>query len=140
MNSRLTPRTGRLGDDRGSITGFVAVVAVALVMVAGMAYDGGNVVATHLDARADAQKAARAGAQQIDQDTLRATGEIVLDPDAATTAALAYLTQAGATGTAEVLGDTITVTVTAIAPMRILPGADRSIVATNSATATGAPP
>ena len=30
-------------DERGSITAFVAVVATALVMVAGMAYDGGQV-------------------------------------------------------------------------------------------------
>ncbi|HWL41527.1 MAG TPA: pilus assembly protein TadG-related protein [Ilumatobacter sp.] len=130
----------RLNGDRGSITAFVAVIAFALVMVAGMAYDGGTVIATHLDARAHAQKAARAGAQQIDQDTLRAADEIALDPDAATAAALTYLTQAGATGTVEITGATITVTVTATAPLRILPGSDRTIVATNSATATGAPP
>jgi len=132
--------TARLRSDRGSVTAFVAVVATALVMVAGMAYDGGNVVATHGDARAHAQKAARAGAQRIDRDTLRETGAIVLDRDAATAAALAYLTEAGATGTAEVTGATITVTVTAVAPMRILPVSDRTISARNSATATGEGP
>ena len=52
-------------DERGSITAFVAVVAAALVMVAGMAYDGGQVIAAHSAARSDAERAARAGAQQI---------------------------------------------------------------------------
>lgn len=132
MSSRAT-------GDRGSVPAFVAVVATALILVAGMAYDGGMVVATHGDARASAQKAARAGAQHIDQDALRATGAIMLDPAAATAAALDYLTAAGATGTATVVGATITVTVTAIASMRILPIEDRTIVSTASATATGEP-
>lgn len=131
--------TGRPTNDGGSVTAFVAVVATALLLVAGMAYDGGMVVATHTDARADAQKAARAGAQQIDHDTLRATGVIALDPDASAAAALAYLTAAGAMGTASVDGATITVTVTAVAPMQILPIEDRTIVSTASATATGEP-
>ena len=48
--------------ERGSITGFVAVVAFALVMVAGMAYDGGQVIHAHNAARNDAEQAARAGA------------------------------------------------------------------------------
>ena len=36
----------RLHDERGSLTAFVAIIAFALVMVAGMAYDGGQIVAT----------------------------------------------------------------------------------------------
>jgi Flp pilus assembly protein TadG len=67
-------------DERGSITAFVAVVATALVLVAGMAYDGGQVIAAHNAARNDAERAARAGAQQIDIDHLRATNEPILDP------------------------------------------------------------
>lgn len=71
-------------DDRGSITAFVAVVATALVLVAGMAYDGGQVIAAHNAARNDAEQAARAGAQQIDLDHLRATGNPRLDPPTTT--------------------------------------------------------
>lgn len=62
-------------DQRGSITAFVAVVATALVLVAGMAYDGGQVITAHNTARNDAARAARAGAQQIDLDHLRLTSE-----------------------------------------------------------------
>lgn len=122
-------------DERGSITAFVAVVATALVLVAGMAYDGGQVIAAHNAARNDAERAARAGAQQIDIDHLRATNEPTLDAAAAEQAAVEFLERSGATGTATVSGASITVTVTAVQPMFILPGADRTIVVTETATA-----
>lgn len=121
--------------ERGSITAFVAVVASALVLVAGMAYDGGQVIAAHNAARNDAERAARAGAQQIDLDHLRATNEPRLDPAAAEAAALEYLERAGATGTATASGTSITVTVTRTQAMRILPGADRTITVSETATA-----
>ena len=128
-------RIVRPRDERGSITAFVAVVATALVLVAGMAYDGGQVIAAHNAARNDAERAARAGAQQIDLDHLRATNEPRLDPVAAEAAAVAYLQRSGATGTATVTDASITVTVTRVQPMRILPGADRTIVVRETATA-----
>lgn len=122
-------------DERGSITAFVAVVATALVMVAGMAYDGGQVIHAHNAARNDAEQAARAGAQEIDLTHLRQTNEPRLDPTAAEAAALEYLAQVGATGTAIVDGADITVTVTRTQPLRILPGADRIITVTETASA-----
>lgn len=123
-------------SDRGSITVFVAVVATALVMVAGMAYDGGQVIADHSQARSYAQKAGRAGAQHVDLDTLRVSGITTLDADAARAAATDYLHQVGVTGTVEIDGATITVTVTLHTPMRILPLDDRTITVTHAATAT----
>lgn len=125
----------RLSDDRGSITAFVAVVAIALVMVAGMAYDGGQVIAAQGDARSQAAKAARAGAQEIDLNTLRSSGDTVLDPRAAETSALAYLADVGATGTVAIDGPNITVTVTVIQPMLILPVPDRTVVAAETVSA-----
>lgn len=125
----------RLTDERGSITAFVAVVATALVMVAGMAYDGGQILATQAAVRNDAAKAARAGAQEIDTDHLRSTGETVLDPGAAEAAALRYLQRTGSTGTVSVNGASITVTAAATQPMRILPISDRRIIVTETATA-----
>lgn len=122
-------------DERGSITAFVAIVATALVLVAGMAYDGGQVIAAHNAARNDAERAARAGAQQIDLDHLRATNEPRLDPVAAEAAAVEYLERTGATGTATVSDASITVTVTRVQPMLILPGADRTIVVQETAAA-----
>ena len=124
-----------LTDERGSITGFVAVIATALVMVAGMAYDGGQVIDAHNAARNDAEQAARAGAQQIDITHLRQTSEPRLDSGEAEAAALDYLARVGATGTASVDGADITVTVTRIQPLHILPGQDRTITVTETASA-----
>ena len=125
--------------ERGSVTAFVAVVATALVMVAGMAYDGGQVIAAQTRARSDAAKAARAGAQEIDITALRADGATVLDPARAEAAALAYLDQVDTTGTVTVDGSEVTVTVTVIQPMHILPVPDRTVVATETATAEDTP-
>lgn len=124
-----------LADERGSITGFVAVIATALVMVAGMAYDGGQVIHAHNAARNDAEQAARAGAQQIDITHLRQTSEPRLDPAKAEAAAVDYLAQVGATGTATVDGADITVTVTRTQQLHILPGQDRTITVTETASA-----
>lgn len=126
---------GRVGDETGSISAFVAVVAFALVMVAGMAYDGGQVISAHKAARNDAEQAARAGAQEIDLTHLRKTNEPRLDTAKAESAALDYLAQSGATGTVAVADASVTVTVTRVQPLRILPGADRTIIVTETATA-----
>lgn len=131
--------TGRHDDDRGTITAFVAVVGLALVMVAGMAYDGGQVIAAQATARSDAAKAARAGAQEIDIAHLRATGEAILDPARAEAAALGYLEQANTPGTVTVGGASITVTVSITQPMRILPVPDHTVVVTETATAVDEP-
>ena len=125
----------RWNDERGSITAFVAIIATALVMVAGMAYDGGQVIHAHNAARNDAEQAARAGAQRIDLDHLRQTNEPRLDATEAEAAAIDYLALVGATGTAVVDGADITVTVTRTQPLRILPGADRIITVTETAAA-----
>ena len=122
-------------DERGSITAFVAIVATALVMVAGMAYDGGQILTAQARANSDAVKAARAGAQQIDTTHLRLTGETRLDPVAAEDAALAFLDRAGAEGDVVVDGPSITITVTRTQPMLILPMEDRIIVTSGTATA-----
>lgn len=127
--------TRRCNDESGSITAFVAVIATALVMVAGMAYDGGQVMSAHNAARNDAAQAARAGAQQIDLTHLRETNEPRLDPAKAESAAQAYLAQSGATGTVAVSDASVSVTVTRVQALRILPGADRTIVVTETATA-----
>ena len=125
----------RWNDERGSITAFVAVVATALVMVAGMAYDGGQVIHAHNAARNDAEQAARAGAQEIDLNHLRVTNEPRLDAAKAEAAAMDYLSRSGATGTVAVTDASVTVTVTRTQPLRILPGADRTITVTETATA-----
>jgi Flp pilus assembly protein TadG len=122
--------------DRGSVAPFMAVVAIALVLVAGLVYDGGRIVAAQATARDVASSAARAGAQQVDLQRLRSDGAPVLAPDRATDAARAVLDAAGIEG--EVVVDAATVTVTAAVrqPMLILPLEDRTVRATDTATAT----
>lgn len=119
----------------GSVSAFVAVVAVGLIMVSGMAYDGGQIVAAQATARDLAASAARAGAQEVDLDRLRSTGDAILDPDRATAAVQAFLAQAGFSGTTRVAASSITVTVTVRQPMRILPVPDRMVTATDTASA-----
>lgn len=124
-----------LTDERGSITGFVAVIATALVMVAGMAYDGGQ-DHPRPQRRPQRRRTSRPRRrEQIDITHLRQTSEPRLDPAEAQAAALDYLTQVGATGTASVAGADITVTVTRSQPLHILPGQDRTITVTETASA-----
>lgn len=129
----------RRDPERGSITAFVAVVAVALVLVAGMAYDGGEIIAAQARARGAANAAARAGAQEIDITRLRSTGDAVLDPAAAVAAAEGYLEQSDVAGQAVVEGADITVTVSVRQTLRILPGPDRTVVVSETATAVTGP-
>lgn len=128
----------RRGGERGSVSPFIAVIAVALVMVSGMAYDGGEVLAAQARARDLAANAARAGAQEVDLDELRATGRARLHPDRAAQAANVFLAEAGVVGDVQVVGGRITVTVRFAQPMRILPLPDRAIVATESVDAVAA--
>jgi Flp pilus assembly protein TadG len=123
-------------DESGSVSAFVAVIAVGLVMVAGLVYDGGQVLAAQATARDLAANAARAGAQELDLDALRADGIAVLDPDRAATAAQGFLLATGAEGDVAVSGPDITVTVRVTARMRILPVPDRTVEASDRATAT----
>lgn len=108
-------------------------------MVAGLAYDGGQIVTAQATARDLAANAARAGAQEVDLDELRATGRAALDIDAATQAAEDYLTRTGHQGTVTVNGPSITVSAHVVQPMLILPLPDRTVTATDTATAQTGP-
>jgi Flp pilus assembly protein TadG len=123
-----------LRDEEGTVSVFVAVLAVALVAVAGLAYDGGQIIAATAHARDVAGAAARAGAQQAAPAEVHA-GRTGLDPAAAHAAAAGFLDTAGATGTVTVDGPHIRVSVTLTQPMRILPVGDRTITVTATSTA-----
>lgn len=123
-------------SEHGSISAFMAIIAVALIMVIGLVYDGGQVLATQASAGDLASNAARAGAQEIDLDALRATGTVRLHPERAAATAEAFLAAREASGSASVSGADITVTVTAHAEMRILPLPARTVRVSNTATAT----
>lgn len=127
----------RFADDRGAVTVFIAVLAVGMIFAAGLAVDGGRKLNGLSEARDLADNAARVGAQQVDRDVYRVSGTPTLDVDAAIGAANAYLLSTGNSGTATVVGDTITVTVVLNISTKILPG-PISVSATESATAQAA--
>lgn len=97
--------------ERGQVIAFFVVFVSALLLMAGLVVDGGRGLSAHLRATDEAQAAARAGAEQIDIDTYRATGALVLDSRSAVAAAQAYLSATGDTGSVSVQGNTVQVTV-----------------------------
>ena len=120
------------------VTAFVVIFTVALIVMAGLVLDGGLALAAKVQAIDDAQAAARAGAQALDLPLYRSTGQITLDPAEATADAERYLADAGHTGTVEVNGEQVTVTVTISQPTQILSlaGIDHlTVTGTGTATA-----
>ena len=98
-------------SEQGSVSVFIVGVATALLMVAGLVHDGGRIVAARQEAFAVADNAARAGAQAVDIDALRATGTARLDAPAAQAAADAYLDRVGHSGAVVVTDDRVEVVV-----------------------------
>jgi hypothetical protein len=121
-------------DDRGSITVFAAVCAMALLAIIGVAVDGGGKMRATERADHLAGEAARAGGQAIDPAQAITGQAIRVDPHTAQAAAHAYLRAAGATGTVAVSGDgtTLTVTVNGTYQTRFLP-----VAGINSLPVTG---
>jgi Putative Flp pilus-assembly TadE/G-like len=107
-------------DEEGMVTAFVVVFTFALLLLAGLVIDGGLTLAARVQAINEAQAAARAGAQAINIPLFRSTGQIVLDPAQANQAAESYLAATGHTGTVQVNGDDVDVTVSITQPMQIL--------------------
>ena len=124
-----------LVDEDGTISAFVAVLTVALLAVAGLAYDGGQIIRATAEARDLASAAARAGTQQLATDQVHA-GRAGLDPAAAEHAATAHLAATGTSGTVAVTDTDVSVTVTVTQPLRILPLPDRQITVTAISTTT----
>jgi Flp pilus assembly protein TadG len=103
----------------GSLTAFVAVLALALFALVGLVVDAGRAVSARELALEQAQQAARAGAGELSLDDLR-SGQITLDQPAAIEAADAYLASVGQVGTASVTDQTVTVHIDASEPTVIL--------------------
>jgi Flp pilus assembly protein TadG len=125
-------------DEHGQVTALWAVLSLALFVLGGLVYDGGQILTARRDANNLARQAARAGAQELDENAIRA-GTPTLDPAAAEIAARGHLAQhgRGATPTAiTVNAATVTVTVTRTQPTPLLAvvGIDeRTVTATASA-------
>ena len=123
-------------DERGSVTAMWAILALALLVLGGLVYDGGRVLTARRDANNLARQAARAGAQQVDEDTIR-LGVPALNVTEAEAAARAFLARRDLTPVAvEVRDSTVTVTVELVQPTPLLALVgidDRTVTATASA-------
>ncbi|MGN9836779.1 flp pilus-assembly TadE/G-like family protein [Nonomuraea sp. H19] len=62
-------------SERGSMSVFTVLFSVVAFLLAGLLVDGGGAINARLRAADVAEQAARAGADQIDVDHLRATGQ-----------------------------------------------------------------
>jgi Flp pilus assembly protein TadG len=87
---------------------------ISLLVTAGLVIDGGRAMAGRQRAANTAEQAARLGADQLDQDGLRAGSGTPVNAAAAQTAARAFVSAAGPnmTGSVTVTGDTVSVHVT----------------------------
>lgn len=125
--------TARLLDERGSVSTFLAVIFLALLMAAGLVADGGRKTLALREASHLADNAARAGAQAVDIDILRATGELRIEPSTATSRAVEYLAATGHQGEISVAGNTVTVTVSLTVDPALLPVGPMTVTATETA-------
>jgi len=107
-------------DERGSVTVFVVMMTVALLMMAGLVFDGGRIIAGRREADAVAAAAARAGAQGLDETGLRQTSNAPILESDASARVQRHLATTGFTGTTSVNGDSVTVRVHRMQDLQIL--------------------
>jgi Flp pilus assembly protein TadG len=125
--------------DAGAVALTLALFMVALLAMAGLVIDGGASLAARAQAHDLADQAARAGADALSPQSLRAQTpqELRIDPDAARTAALSFLRAADATGTITIGQHDVSVTAHVQRQAVILSAFglhDMSATATSSAT------
>lgn len=122
MNTPRTPRLAADANERGTITVFTAIVVAALLLMVGLALDGGQKIRAARQADAIAAEAARAGGQAIKVPDAVQGQQPVIDPQAAVRASKAFLRTAGVTGSVQITGPSqLTVRVTIHRPTLLLP-------------------
>ena len=105
---------------RGQITVVFVVLAVVLVMLGGLAFDGAQILNARREASTLALEAARAGAQAISTESIyRDTANVLVDPSEARIAASEYLGQHN-DWSISVRGGTVSATVWLTQPLHIL--------------------
>lgn len=104
-------------EDEGSITAFVVVLAMTFIACAGLAIDGGRLIATKIELGDQAENAARVGAQEVA--SLR-SGTLQLDERRAVHAAEGFLTSEGLEGEVFIQNNEVTVIVSRVVPMTLL--------------------
>ncbi len=122
--------------ERGSISVWMALASLVMMMLVGLAVDLGGQVHAQQQAHDLAAQAARAGAQQVQAGPAVEGREVRIDSRAARLAARDYLDAAGVDGTVRIVGgDTIRVTVTAEYEPRFLSFLGQRLQVTGDASA-----
>jgi Flp pilus assembly protein TadG len=111
--------THRTAADAGRVHLLVAVLTLAVLAVAGASIDGGLALAAKTRAYSQAADAARTGAAQINLPHYRQTGQAIIDPAAAHTAAHQRLAQTGTTGRVTATTTQVAVTVEHTQPTQL---------------------
>lgn len=120
MTGRLRSRLRRRGE-RGAATAFIVGMAVTLLACAGLVVDGGSALNARMKLADDAEQAARAGAQELDQGALRDSGVVRVDVTAAQQRAVAFMTARGYTvERVLVQGDSVTVAASDVVDAQLL--------------------
>lgn len=115
----------------GTTTVFFLVLVPAMVMMAGLALDGGRILSARRDALDIAQNAALAGVQGVNVSEVHGGG-VHLDPGTVAVKVNGYLAAQGAAGSFTMTGQTVTVVVTETVSMELL-----GAVGVGSKTVTG---
>lgn len=109
LRHRLRPQD----RDAGSVTVFVAVTMLGLLVLCGLVVDGGAKLRATQRADRIAAEAARAAGQAVDPTALVA-GDVTVDRAAAVESAQEYLAAAGVTGTVALSPDGTAIDVDAV--------------------------
>lgn len=104
MTSHRRPRV-QWGDETGSVSVFVAITAIGLMILAGLIADGGAKLRATQRAESIAAEAARAGGQAIDTRAIAYGQDLSIDVEQAARAAQTYLASVGVDGTVNVSDD-----------------------------------
>ena len=107
----------RLHGDSGSITAFVVMLAMTFVACAGLAVDGGRMVAAKVQLADEAENAARAGTQEI---TALRTGDPKVNPENAISAVQDFMNRHHIRGQVIATSIEVTVTTSRVVPMTLL--------------------
>jgi Flp pilus assembly protein TadG len=106
-----------LKNESGSITAFVVMLTMTFVACAGLAVDGGRMVAAKVQLADQAENAARAGTQEI---TALRTGDLEVDIDRAIYTAQDFMTHHEIHGQVVATASEVTVTTSRIVSMSLL--------------------
>ena len=125
--------------DEGSVTAFVTALLIVFVASAGLAVDGGRLVASRIELLDHAENAARAAVQHV---TNLRSGDPRVDVDRARRTAEEYLRVHRVTGSVASTRESVTVTVTRDVSLTILSMiglSSRSVTVERSATPVPGP-